>query len=76
MGGGLLQELDHLLVYEVVREVKLEGIVDGCHAWGVDGDVEEVPPSLHQLLCDKGVPPAVLITPLVQRGYLGSDDGR
>ena len=52
MGGGLLKELDHLLVCEVVREVELEGVVDGGHAWGVDGDEEEVPPSLHQLLGD------------------------
>ena len=52
MGGGLLQELDHLLVCEVVREVELEGVVDGGHAWGVDGYGEEVPPSLHQLLRD------------------------
>ena len=52
MGGGLLQELDHLLVCEVVREIELEGVVDRGHAWGVDGDGEEVPPSLHQLLGD------------------------
>ena len=31
---------------------------------------------LHQLLRDKGVPPVVLLVPLVQRGYLGSDDDR
>ena len=76
MGGGLLKELDHLLVCEVVREVELEGVVDGGRVWGVDGNGEEVPPSLHQLLRDKGVPPAVLPTPLVQRGYCGSADGR
>ena len=52
MGGVLLQELDHLLVCEVVREVELEGVVDGDHAWGVDGDGEEVPPLLPQLLRD------------------------
>ena len=52
MGGGLLQELDHLLLCEVVQEVELGGVVDGGHAWGVDGDGEEVPPSLHQLLRD------------------------
>ena len=44
MGGGLLQELDHLLVIEVVGEVELKGVVDGGHVWGVDGDGEEVPP--------------------------------
>ena len=76
MGGGLLQELDHLLVCEVVREVELEGVVEGGHAWGVDGDGEEVPPLLQQLLCDKGASPAVRLAPLVQRGYLGSNDGR
>ena len=52
MGGGLLQELDHLLVFEVVRKVELDGVVDRSHAWGVDGDGEEVPPLLHQLLRD------------------------
>ena len=52
MGGGLLKELDHLLVCEVVREVELEGVVDGGHAWGVDGDGDKVPPLLHQLLRD------------------------
>ena len=75
MGGGLLQELDHLLVCEVVQEVELEGVLDGGHAWGVDGDGEEVPHSLHQLLRDKGVPLVVLLAPLVQGGYLGSDNG-
>ena len=55
MGGGLLQELVHLLVCEVVREVELEGVVDGGHAWGVDGDGEEVPPSLRRV-CDMRLP--------------------
>ena len=50
--------------------------MDRGRAWGVVGDGEEFPPSLHQLLRDKGVPPVVLLAPLVQRGYLGSDDGR
>ena len=68
MGGGLLQDLDHLLVFEVVQEVELDVVVDGGCAWGVDRDGEEVPPVLHQLLRDTGVPPVVLLAPLVQRG--------